>query len=108
MRGFAALADPHRQRIVEMLASGPLQAGDIARGFAISPPAISQHLKALREARIVRVRAEAQRRIYELDDEGLWELSAWLDQIRFFWAQRIDKLEDALSAAAARDEGEQP
>jgi DNA-binding transcriptional ArsR family regulator len=107
MRGFAALSDPTRQRIVEMLASGPLCAGDIARRFAISPPAVSQHLKALREARIVRVRGEAQRRIYELDAEGLLELWSWLDRIRLFWSKRLDRLEDALIAAARADKGEE-
>jgi DNA-binding transcriptional ArsR family regulator len=93
---FSALADPTRQRIVEMLASGALCAGDIAGQFELSPPAISQHLKALREAGLVKVRAQAQKRIYELDPEGLTELSDWVARIRAFWNPRLDALEQAL------------
>jgi DNA-binding transcriptional ArsR family regulator len=93
---FSALADPTRQRIVEMLAQGALCAGDIAGRFELSPPAISQHLKALREAKLVKVRAEAQRRIYELDPQGLAELSDWVTRIQAFWTPRLDALEQAL------------
>jgi len=93
---FSALADPTRQRIVEMLAGGALCAGDIAGQFKLSPPAISQHLKALREAKLVKVRAEAQKRIYELDPEGVAELSDWVARIRAFWTPRLDALEQAL------------
>ena len=93
---FSALADPTRQRIMEMLAGGALCAGDIAGQFALSPPAISQHLKALREAKLVKVRAEAQKRIYELDPEGVAELSDWVARINAFWAPRLDALEQAL------------
>lgn len=93
---FSALADPTRQRIIEMLAQGALCAGDIAGRFKLSPPAISQHLKALRQAKLVKVRAEAQRRIYELDPEGLAELSDWVARIQAFWTPRLDALEQAL------------
>ena len=93
---FSALADPTRQRIVEMLAEGALCAGDIAGRFKLSPPAISQHLKALREAKLVKVRAEAQRRIYELDPQGVAELSDWVTRIQAFWTPRLDALEQAL------------
>ena len=72
---FAALADPTRQRIVEMLAAGALCAGDIAAKFELSPPAISQHLRALKDAKLVKVKPLAQKRIYELDPEGLADLS---------------------------------
>ncbi len=93
---FSALADPNRQRIVEMLAGGALCAGDIAGRFKLSPPAISQHLKALRQAKLVKVRADAQKRIYELDPEGLAELSDWVARIQAFWTPRLDALEQAL------------
>ncbi len=96
MQGLTALADPTRQRIVEMLAKGPLCAGDIAGKFDISAPAISQHLKTLRDAKLVRVRAEAQRRYYELDPEGVDALAEWVARIRVFWAHKLDALEDAL------------
>jgi DNA-binding transcriptional ArsR family regulator len=96
MTGIAALADPTRQRIVEMLARGPLSSGEIARRFDVSAPAISQHLKTLRSAKLVRVRAEAQRRIYELDPDGVNEISAWIERIRAFWTAKLDALETQL------------
>jgi len=100
MTGLAALADPTRQRIVEMLASGPLSSGEIARRFKVSAPAISQHLKTLREAKMVRVRAEAQRRIYELDPDGVNEISEWIERIRAFWTAKLDALETQLEEQA--------
>lgn len=96
MDGLAALADPTRRRIVETLAQGALSSGEIARRFTISAPAISQHLKTLRQARLVRVSVQAQRRIYELDPAGVAELSAWVERVRRFWAPRLDALESQL------------
>lgn len=96
MHTLSALADPTRRRIVEMLAQGSLSSGEISGRFAVSAPAISQHLKALRQARLVRVRADAQRRIYELDPEGVQQLSDWVQSIQAFWAPRLDRLESAL------------
>lgn len=91
-----ALADPTRRRIVEMLAGGARPAGEIAREFTLTAPAISQHLKRLREAHLIRSRAVAQQRIYELDPRGIQELSQWLQSIQAFWAPRLDRLEAAL------------
>ena len=91
-----ALADPTRQRIVEMLAAGALSSGEIAGRFDLSPPAISQHLKTLKAARLVTVRADKQKRIYQLDPEGVEEVSAWVERIRAFWNPRLDALEAAL------------
>jgi len=96
MECLTALADPTRQRIVEMLAGGAMSSGEIARHFEMSPPAISQHLKTLRNARLVRVRAEAQKRIYELDPAGVSELAAWITRIRAFWSVKLDALEQEL------------
>jgi DNA-binding transcriptional ArsR family regulator len=96
MQGLTALADPTRRRIVEMLAAGALSSGDIARRFEISAPAISQHLKTLREARLVRVRAQAQKRFYELDPEGITALADWVARIRGFWSEKLDALEEEL------------
>jgi DNA-binding transcriptional ArsR family regulator len=96
MRSLNVLADPTRQRIVEMLATGALPSGEIARRFAVSAPAISQHLKTLRDAKLVRVRAQAQKRFYELDAEGFDELNNWLNRIRSFWAPKLDALEQEL------------
>lgn len=96
MQVLQALADPTRQRIVEMLAARELSAGDIAGAFDVSAPAISQHLKVLKEAKLVRVRAEAQRRIYALDRAGFDEMDEWLTRIRRFWTGKLDLLEQAL------------
>jgi DNA-binding transcriptional ArsR family regulator len=96
MECLTALADPTRQRIVEMLAAGALSSGEIARHFEMTAPAVSQHLKTLRNARLVRVRAEAQKRIYELDPTGVGELTAWITRIHSFWSVKLDALEQEL------------
>jgi DNA-binding transcriptional ArsR family regulator len=96
MQAFAALADPTRRRIVELLAKCERSAGDLGRRFAITQPAVSQHLRALRDARLVRVRQEAQRRMYSLDPKGLAEIDAWLSRYRALWTKRLDALERAL------------
>ena len=93
---FAALADPTRQRIVEILAAGALSSGEIASRFKLSPPAISQHLKTLKEARLVSVRADRQKRIYTLDPEGVAEVADWVERIEAFWNPKLDALEAAL------------
>ena len=99
MNGLQALSDPTRQRIVEMLAaSGALSSGDIASRFELSKPAVSQHLKTLRDARLVSVHADKQRRIYELNPEGVKELSDWIARIRAFWIPKLDALEEALKS----------
>lgn len=96
MQTFRVLADPTRRRIVEMLAGGALRAGEISSCFDVSAPAVSQHLKALRDANLVRVRRDAQRRIYELNPEGVRELVAWVDRLRGFWSIKLDALESAI------------
>ena len=96
MLAFAVLGDPTRQRIVEMLAVRELSAGEIARRFDMTAPAVSQHLKLLREAGLVQVRRDAQRRIYALDPAGLAELDAWLARFRRFWSGHLDTLEHEL------------
>ena len=96
MDAFLALADPTRRRIIESLADGESAFGDLAAQFDMSRPAVSQHLKVLREAGLVRVRKDAQRRIYRLNADGLDELGEWLDSVRRFWGARLDDLERAL------------
>jgi DNA-binding transcriptional ArsR family regulator len=96
MRSLNVLADPTRQRIMEMLATGAMSSGDIARRFHVSAPAISQHLRTLRDAKLVRVRAQAQKRFYELDPEGVGELADWIARIRSFWSEKLDALEEEL------------
>lgn len=108
MHSLAALADPTRRRIVEILAQGRLPAGDIAKRFDMSPPAVSQHLKTLKRAHLVRARVEAQRRIYELDPAGFTELEQWLGGIKQFWHGRLDALERQLRTAAQADTDTSP
>jgi len=96
MDQFAALADPNRRRMIELLGAGPEPSGAIAAKFGLSAPAVSQHLKALREAGLVRVRVDGQRRIYSLDPDGLAAVDAWLAGVRAFWPSRLDALEAAL------------
>ena len=96
MDTFTALADPTRRHIVESLAAGETSFGALADQFEMSRPAVSQHLKVLRDAGIVTSRADAQRRIYRLSDDGLGELDAWLDKVRSYWTQRLDRLEQIL------------
>jgi DNA-binding transcriptional ArsR family regulator len=100
MIALQALADPTRQRIVEMLAMGALSSGEIVGRFELSAPAISQHLKTLRQARLVTVRTDKQRRIYTLDPDGVSEVAEWIDRIRAFWNPRLDALEAALKKDA--------
>jgi DNA-binding transcriptional ArsR family regulator len=97
MDRFAALADPTRRGIVELLGSGERTAGAIGERFPISAPAVSQHLKALRESGLVRVRIDGQRRIYSLDPEGFAQMEAWLAKMRSFWSDRLAALEEELS-----------
>ena len=97
MDTFVALADPTRRSIVESLAAGESSFGELADQFEMSRPAVSQHLKVLREAGIVTARADAQRRIYRLSDNGLDELNRWLHQVQAYWSPRLDKLEQALN-----------
>lgn len=107
MESFAALADPTRRHIVEMLARGPLAAGEIASRFTMSASAVSQHLKVLRSAQLVTSRVAAQQRIYELDPTGLVEIDEWLDSVGPLWQKRLAALErqrqlDAPGARPAR------
>jgi DNA-binding transcriptional ArsR family regulator len=101
MLGFMALSDPTRRRIVEMLATRELRAGEIARRFDMTAPAVSQHLKLLREAGLVQVRRDAQRRIYAIDPAGLAEMDVWLGRFRRFWSSRLDASERELTDPAA-------
>ena len=105
MDTFTALSDPTRRQIIESLALGESSFGDLADQFDMSRPAVSQHLKVLREAGIVSSRADAQRRVYRLNDDSLDEIEAWLLQVREFWNRRLDRLEVLLGDTDA-GEGE--
>jgi DNA-binding transcriptional ArsR family regulator len=94
---FQALADPTRRQIVELLAQyGQLPATEISDNFPVTPQAISQHLKVLREANLVRVEKRAQQRIYRINPAAMLELEDWSRQLRHLWDQRFDALEQVL------------
>lgn len=101
MAAFAALSDPTRRAVLERLRGGPLAVGEIARGLPVSRPAVSQHLKVLKEAGLVADHAEGTRRVYRIDPHGLGQLRGWLDQ---FW----DRALDAFKAEVERKDGETP
>ena len=90
--GFAALAEPMRQKIVERLARGPMSVGELAAQLPVTRPAISQHLKVLKEAQLVTDRAEGTRRIYRVDPAGLAQIRRWLDQ---FWDESLAAFAEA-------------
>ena len=99
MDRFTALADPTRRAILEMLARrGEMAAGDIAAQFDVSAPAISQHLKALREAGLVLVERRGQQRIYRVNVAAMREVENWAFRLRQQWEQRLDALEAFLKS----------
>lgn len=94
---FNALADPTRRKIMELLAdSGPLSASDICSRFPVSPPAISQHLKVLREAQLVHMRKQAQQHIYQINPQAMLELEDWAKHLTQLWSERFDALDRLL------------
>lgn len=97
MDPFPALAEPSRRRMIELLGGGERAAGAIAGEFDLTAAAVSQHLKVLREAKLVRVRVDGPRRLYSLDPDGLAAVDAWLGRVRGFWSARLDALERALA-----------
>lgn len=101
MHAFDILGDPVRRRILELLAEGELPSGAIASvvqaEFRISQPAVSQHLRVLRDNGFATVRPEGARRLYAVDSAPLVEVDAWLDPFRRFWGQRLDSLATELA-----------
>ena len=97
---LAALADPTRRRVFERLKSGPKAVGVIARGLPVSRPAVSQHLKVLKEASLVADRPEGACRVYYIDHNGLGALRAWLDQ---FWDQALARFQDAVELGVGKE-----
>ncbi|MDQ3540185.1 MAG: metalloregulator ArsR/SmtB family transcription factor [Chloroflexota bacterium] len=93
---FDVLAEPNRRRILEELRGGELTVNDVVGRLDIGQPAVSRHLKVLREAGLVSVRVDQQRRQYRLRPEALAEVDAWIAQFRPFWNERLDALERVL------------
>ena len=117
VHAFDVLGDPVRRRILELLAEGELTSGAITTTvqdeFGITQPAVSQHLKVLRESGFATVRPEGARRLYAVDSAPLHEVDAWLDPFRRFWEQRLDSLgteiargkrERRLAASTSKEE----
>lgn len=98
-KAFAALSDPTRREVFERLADGPRAVGELAQGLPVSRPAVSQHLRVLKEAGLVTDRAEGTRRVYRIDPQGLGQLRGWLDR---FW----DVALNAFAEEAERQERE--
>jgi DNA-binding transcriptional ArsR family regulator len=101
VHAFDVLGDPVRRRILELLADGEQPAGAVSDAvraeFGISQPAVSQHLKVLRESGFGTVRADGTRRLYAVDAAPLQEVDAWLERFRGFWSQRLDALGTELA-----------
>ena len=104
MQALEVLADPTRRRIVELLVDGERSAGALAAEFAVSRPAVSRHLRVLRETGLVHTREEGTSRLYSLDPAPLAELDAWLARYRGFWGQRLDALDTQLRRARREKE----
>jgi len=101
VHAFDVLGDPVRRRILELLTGGELSSGDVVARigdeFGISQPAVSQHLRVLRESGFAHVRPAGARRLYSVDPTGMRDVDAWLEQFRGFWDQRLDALGTELA-----------
>ena len=100
-RAFSALYDPTRRAVLESLREGPKPVGEIARRLPVSRPAVSQHLKVLKEAGLVDDRSEGTRRIYQIDPAGLGAMRAWFDQ---FWESALTALAEEVERASEQEE----
>ena len=96
MTAYAALAEPHRREILDLLRGGERSAGSLVERLDLSQPGVSKHLKVLREAGLVAVRADGRQRLYALAPQPLAEVDAWLEPYRSFWSGRLDALERHL------------
>ena len=101
VKALSALADPTRRHVFERLRSGPKAVGAIARGMPVSRPAVSQHLRALKEAGLVADRAEGTRRVYFIDPHGLGALRKWLDQ---FWDEALAAFQAEVERASDQED----
>ena len=101
---YDAIADPTRRRLLGLLAECERTAGELASAFTISRPAVSRHLRVLREAGLVRVRPRSRERVYLIDPRPLEEVDAWLAGLRAFWEPRLDALERYLDQQRSETE----
>ncbi|WP_211370043.1 ArsR/SmtB family transcription factor [Nonomuraea turkmeniaca] len=93
---YAALAEPHRRQILDLLREGERPVGELVKRLDLSQPGVSKHLKVLREAGLVVVRTEGKQRVYALRPDPLAEVDQWLEPYRAFWSRRLEALEQHL------------
>ena len=93
MSTYAALAEPHRREILDLLRARERSVGELVEPLGLTQPGVSKHLRVLREAGLVHARTEGRRRLYALSPGPLAELDAWLEPYRAFWSQHFDALE---------------
>jgi DNA-binding transcriptional ArsR family regulator len=105
---FAALAEPNRLRIIELLRDGPASVGEIAERLPLRQPQTSKHLKTLAEAGLVAMRPVAQHRVFELRPEPFEQLDRWLALYRPTWEERLDSMERYLIELRTKPKTEQP
>jgi DNA-binding transcriptional ArsR family regulator len=96
VEAFEVLAEPHRRRILDLLREEERPVGELVRLLDASQPAVSKHLRVLRDAGLVDVRVDAQRRLYRIRPEPLREVARWLEPYRLLWESRLDDLERHL------------
>ena len=112
MHAFEVLGDPVRRRILELLADGELPAGAVTATvqdeFGITQPAVSQHLRVLRESGFATVRPAGARRLYAVEDAPLREVDAWLDRVRAFWTPHLDALATEVARGRRRRRDDTP
>jgi DNA-binding transcriptional ArsR family regulator len=96
MSAYAAVAEPHRRQILDLLRAGERPAGELVKRLELSQPGVSKHLKVLREAGLVVVRADGKHRLYALRPEPLAEVDRWLEPYRAYWSRHLDALEQHL------------
>jgi DNA-binding transcriptional ArsR family regulator len=89
---WAALGDPRRRQVLDLLRAGECAVGDLVQALGLTQPSTSKHLRVLREAGLVRVRTDAQKRLYAIEAAGMTELDAWLEPYRELWNTRLDAL----------------
>jgi len=101
---FGALADPTRRAVLDLLRAGTRPAGEIARAFPVSRPAISKHLRVLRRAHLVEERREGRNRFYQLNPEPLKAVDSWLEQYRSFWTASLTNLKSFVEAEYTKEQ----
>jgi len=100
---FELLAEPNRRRILDLLRDGERPVGELVDRLSMSQPAVSKHLRVLRDSGLVDVRVDAQRRVYRLRPEPLREVDAWIEPYRRLWDQRLDRLERHLQRMKGKE-----